>query len=65
MIPARIGSQRLKLKNLAMLNGKPLIYYAIEAAKKSEVFDEIIIKNSLFFAFSANQYTFVCSLPEI
>ena len=23
MIPARIGSQRLKLKNLSLLNGKP------------------------------------------
>ena len=24
MIPARIGSERLKYKNLALLNGKPL-----------------------------------------
>ena len=35
IIPARIGSQRLKYKNLALLNGKPIIYYAINAAKKS------------------------------
>ena len=43
MIPARIGSSRLKIKNLAFLNGKPLIYYAIKAAKESGVFDKIII----------------------
>ena len=28
MIPARIGSTRLKMKNLALLNGKPLIAYS-------------------------------------
>ena len=45
MIPARMGSERLKLKNLALLNGKPLISYAIEAAKCSGVFDNIIINS--------------------
>lgn len=45
MIPARIGSTRLKLKNLALLNGKPLIYYAINAARESSVFDRIIINS--------------------
>ena len=45
MIPARIGSTRLRMKNLALLNGKPLIYYAIKAAKESGVFDKIIINS--------------------
>ena len=45
MIPARIGSQRLKLKNLSLLNGKPLIYYAIKAAKTSGVFDKIYVNS--------------------
>ena len=45
MIPARIGSTRLKMKNLALINGKPLIYYAIQAAKESGVFDKIIINS--------------------
>ena len=45
MIPARIGSSRLRLKNLALINGTPLIYYAIQAAKKSGVFDKIIINS--------------------
>jgi CMP-N-acetylneuraminic acid synthetase len=45
MIPARIGSTRLKMKNLALLDGKPLIYYAINAARESGVFDRIIINS--------------------
>jgi CMP-N-acetylneuraminic acid synthetase len=45
MIPARIGSQRLKYKNLAMINNKPMIYYTINAAKKSECFDKIFINS--------------------
>ena len=45
MIPARMGSERLKLKNLALLNGKPLISYAIEAAKASGVFSRIVINS--------------------
>ena len=43
MIPARVGSTRLKLKNLALLGGRPLISYAIEAAKAAKVFDRIIV----------------------
>ena len=33
MIPARVGSERLKMKNLALINGKPLIYYSIKPQK--------------------------------
>ncbi len=43
MIPARIGSIRLPKKNLALINGEPLIAYAIKAAKASGVFDRIVI----------------------
>jgi CMP-N-acetylneuraminic acid synthetase len=45
MIPARIGSTRLRMKNLALVNGKPLIYYAIKAAQDSGVFDRIIVNS--------------------
>ena len=45
MIPARIGSTRLKMKNLALVNGMPLIYYAIRAAQDSGVFDRIVINS--------------------
>ena len=43
MIPARIGSSRLKKKNLALLNGKPLISYSINAARESNVFSKIVL----------------------
>ena len=45
MIPARIGSTRLKMKNLALVKGMPLIYYAIRAAQDSGVFDRIVINS--------------------
>ncbi len=43
MIPGRIGSTRLKMKNLALLGGRPLMSYAIEAAKASGAFDRIVV----------------------
>lgn len=43
MIPARIGSQRFKEKNLALINGKPVLQHGIELAKDSQVFDNIIV----------------------
>ncbi len=45
MIPARMGSTRLAMKNLALIAGKPMIYYAIKAAKDSRVFDRIVINS--------------------
>ncbi len=45
MIPARYGSTRLKMKNLALINGKPMISYAIEAAKDSGVFDKVLVNS--------------------
>jgi CMP-N,N'-diacetyllegionaminic acid synthase len=45
MIPARLGSQRVPKKNLRLLNGKPLISYAIEAAKAANCFDEIYVNS--------------------
>ncbi|MBL8014195.1 MAG: acylneuraminate cytidylyltransferase family protein [Candidatus Omnitrophica bacterium] len=45
MIPARRGSTRLKAKNLALLNGRPMVSYAIEAAKASGIFDRIVLNS--------------------
>ena len=45
MIPARAGSERLKFKNLRLLRGKPVISYAIEAAKTSGVFDSVRVNS--------------------
>ena len=43
IIPARGGSKGIKNKNLQLLNKKPLIYYPIQAAKKSKICDEIFV----------------------
>lgn len=43
VIPARGGSKRLPGKNIATLNGKPLICWSIHAAIESQAFDEIIV----------------------
>ncbi len=57
MVPARIGSSRLKIKNLALINGKPLISYAIEAAKASRVFSRVIVNSdNEIFAEIANRH---------
>lgn len=43
IIPARGGSKRIPNKNIKIFNGKPLIYYAIEHAKQSGIFDKIVV----------------------
>ena len=43
LIPARSGSKRIKNKNIKMFHGKPIIAYAINNAKKSKLFDKIIV----------------------
>lgn len=50
MIPARLGSQRLKKKNLREIEGKPIIAHAIEKCVSSGVFDRIYVnsENDIF-----------------
>jgi pseudaminic acid cytidylyltransferase len=43
IIPARGGSKRIPRKNIKEFNGKPMIAYAILAAKLSRIFDHIIV----------------------
>ncbi|MRH41220.1 acylneuraminate cytidylyltransferase family protein [Aquibacillus halophilus] len=43
IIPARGGSKGLPRKNVKLLNGKPLIYYTIMAARESKYIDRIIL----------------------
>lgn len=43
IITARSGSKGIKDKNIKLMNGKPLLTYSIEAAKKSGIFDEIMV----------------------
>ena len=43
IIPARGGSKGLPGKNIKMLCGKPMIAYAIDAAKKSKYIDHVVV----------------------
>ena len=45
-IPARAGSKRVKAKNLRLIDGKPMLQYAVEAALASEVGDVYVNSDS-------------------
>ena len=51
MIPARMGSQRLKKKNLREIQGVPIITRAVRKCKDAGVFDEVWV-NSEDIAFA-------------
>ena len=57
IIPARSGSKGLVDKNIKLLCGKPLLAYSIEAAIKSNMFDEIMVStDSKIYADIAMNY---------
>ena len=43
IIPARGGSKGIKLKNIQLVNKKPLVYFPIRAAIESKVCDKVIV----------------------
>jgi CMP-N-acetylneuraminic acid synthetase len=43
LIPARGGSKSIPKKNIKQLNGKPLIYYTVTAAKNSKYIEEVYV----------------------
>lgn len=43
IIPARAGSKGIPNKNIRIVNGHPMIYYAIENAKKSSYITDIVV----------------------
>lgn len=62
VITARGGSEGIPHKNTKLLCGKPLIAYTIEAARRSEVFDRIILStDDPEIAAVAKQYG--CEVP--
>lgn len=57
LIPARKGSERIKNKNIVNLFGKPLIAHAIKSAKKTNLFDKIIVStDSIKYGKIAKKY---------
>lgn len=45
VIPARSGSRRFPNKNIALLGGKPLIYYSIKAALSASSVSEVLVSS--------------------
>ena len=43
IIPARGGSKRIPRKNIRPFNGRPILTYAVDAARESGCFDEIMV----------------------
>jgi pseudaminic acid cytidylyltransferase len=43
IIPARGGSRRIPRKNIRLFHGKPIISYSIETARKSGLFDSVVV----------------------
>ena len=57
MIPARIGSVRLKYKNLALIHNKAVIEYAIINALNSNIFSKISVNSdSNIFEYFTKKY---------
>ncbi len=57
IIPARGGSKRIPRKNIKPFLGKPIIAYSIEAALKSQLFDEVMVStDDIEIAEIARQY---------
>ena len=45
MVPARMGSKRVKSKNLRFLDGRPLIEHVLDTLSKINIFDEIYVNS--------------------
>lgn len=43
LIPARLDSKRLKRKNIRLINGKPIISYAINTCRSSRLIDKVYV----------------------
>jgi len=57
MIPARLGSKRIKHKNLRLLDEKPLVSHVLEKCKDADIFSEIYINSeSKKFKSVADEY---------
>jgi N-acylneuraminate cytidylyltransferase/CMP-N,N'-diacetyllegionaminic acid synthase len=56
IIPARGGSKGLPDKNIALLDGKPLIRFTIDAAVASGLFDKIIVTSDSDHILEVSRY---------
>ena len=63
IIPARKNSKRIKNKNIVSFNGKPMIFWTINAALESKLFDRIVVStDSIYIAKIAKNAGAACSI---
>ena len=43
-IPVRGGSKSIPLKNIKLINGKPLVYWTLKSANDAKCIDKVIIE---------------------
>lgn len=48
IIPARLGSKRIKEKNIKLFFRKPIISYVIQEVQKTKIFDELIVSTESY-----------------
>lgn len=69
VIPARGGSKGIPRKNVRLMNGKPLIYYAIHNAKNCPSIDDVVVSSDdeeiLKIASSDDTYISVVNKPHL
>lgn len=67
--PARGGSKGIPRKNVRLMNGKPLIYYAIHNAKNCPSIDDVVVSSDdeeiLKIASSDDTYISVVNKPHL
>jgi len=63
LIPARSGSQRVKDKNIYLLEGHPLLAYAIRSAIDSNIFNAVhVCTDSALYSDIATKYGALCPI---
>ena len=65
MMPARLGSTRVKNKNLRLINKKPLIQYIIDTAIKSKLLDQALYEQLLSIESKLSRYIDNTNKPSL
>ena len=68
MIPARLGSQRLKHKNLQLINGVPLITHTIRKCLNVDTFDAVWVNSEsekIGEIAEKEGQNFICVMPHL
>ena len=60
-----VGSKGIKDKNIRLLNGKPLMAYAIESALESQYIDEVMVSTDRYHIYATPLISFPDNLKYL